>query len=276
MASEEEQYFSQVQRHLLKSRGVDLTGYSPSFVMRALRKRVGRSNSQSYAAYIKLLLRSEEETNELLNALSINVTEFFRDRGAFETFQAKAIRPLMEQKVGSPGGILRIWSAGCATGQETYTIGMCLLEEFKKHTCPMPPIMSVVGTDISRPALAKAKKGFYTADEVRGVPGRLLSEYFCPVEGGYEVSEELRKRVRFHAENLLDPPSSRFFDAIVCRNVLIYFSRPMHEVVLRNLYEALRVDGYLMLGRTEALIGDMRSRYEVVDHENRILRKRPC
>lgn len=275
MASEEEQYFAQVQRHLLKSRGVDLSSYSPSFVMRAIKKRVGRSESDSYAAYIKLLIRSEEETNELLNALSINVTEFFRDRGAFEAFQAKAIRPLLEQKIGSPGGILRIWSAGCATGQEAYTLGMCLLEEFKKFGEVPPPMMSVVGTDISRPALAKAKKGIFTADEVKGIPVRLLSEYLRPVDGRYEVLEVLRKRVRFHIENLLDPPSSKFFDAIVCRNVLIYFSRPTHEIVLRNLYEALRVDGYLMLGRTETLVGDMRSRYEVVDHENRILRKKP-
>lgn len=274
MTSEEEQYFAQVQRHLLRSRGMDLTGYSPSFVMRAIRKRIGRSDSESYAAYVKLLLKSEEETNELLNALSINVTEFFRDKGAFETFQAKAIRPLLQQKVGSPGGILRIWSAGCGTGQETYTLAMCLLEEAKDFGSAPRPIMSVVGTDISKTALAKAKRGFYSAEEVKGVPKRLLAEYFQPQGEGYEVTEVLRRHTRFHAENLLDPPSSKFFDAIVCRNVLIYFSRPSHELVLRNLHDALRAGGYLMLGRTEALIGEMRSRYDVVDHENRILRKR--
>jgi len=274
MASEEEQYFAQVQRHLLRSRGMDLSGYSPSFVMRAIRKRIGRSDSESYAAYVKLLLRSEQETNELLNALSINVTEFFRDKGAFEAFQAKAIRPLLQQKTVSPGGILRIWSAGCGTGQETYTLGICLLEELKSIESASPPIVSVVGTDISKAAIAKAKRGIYSADEVKNVPGRFLGEYFRPAGEGYEVSEALRKRTRFHLENLLDPPSSKFFDAIVCRNVLIYFSRPSHELVLRNLHDALRAGGYLMLGRTEALVGEMRSRYDIVDQENRILRKR--
>jgi chemotaxis protein methyltransferase CheR len=87
------------------------------------------------------------------------------------------------------------------------------------------------------------------------------------------VSEEVRKRTRFVRENLLDTPSSKFFDAIVCRNVLIYFSRPMHDAVMHHLYESLRSDGYLMIGRTEALVGHMRGKFDVVDQENRILRK---
>lgn len=273
MDEPEDLFTAQVKRHLLRSRGVDLAGYSPSFVLRAIRKRIGRSDVDSQAAYVKLLIRSEEETSELLNALSINVTEFFRDRGAFETFSAKAIRPLLDYKVSSGGGILRIWSAGCATGQETYTIAMCLAEELAKAGLAELPIMSITGTDISRAAIVKAKKGIYTEQEAAGIPDRLLKKYFVKNGGNFEVSEALGKGVRFHLENLLDKPGSRFFDAIVCRNVLIYFSRPMHETVMENLHDSLRLGGYLMIGRTEALIGQMRSKFEVIDQENRILRK---
>lgn len=269
----EDQFTAQVKRHLLKSRGVDMAGYSQSFVMRAIRKRVARSDMDSLAIYVKLLIRSEEETNELLNALSINVTEFFRDRGAFESFSARVIRPLLDYKAATGGGILRIWSAGCATGQETYTISMCLAEELARRGVADIPIMSITGTDISRTAVAKAKKGFYTETEVANVPDRLLSRYFVKTGCEYEVSDTIRKGVRFHLENVLDKPGSKFYDAIVCRNVLIYFSRPMHETVMTNLYEALRLGGYIMIGRTEALIGQMRSKFEVVDQENRILRK---
>jgi chemotaxis methyl-accepting protein methylase len=269
----EEELFQQVKRHLLKSRGVDLSGYSPSFVGRAIRKRISRTDIADYTGYVKLLMRSEEETSELLNALSINVTEFFRDRGAFESFQVKVLRPLLEGKIAGGGGILRIWSAGCATGQETYTIMMCLAEEARRCRVPTLPLMSVLGTDISIHALAKAKRGVYSEEEAKGVPDKYLAEYFVKKNGQYEVSDDLRKRVRFARENLLDAPSSKFFDAIVCRNVLIYFSHPMHDVVMQHLRDALRVEGYLMLGRTEALIGHMRGKFDVVDQENRILRK---
>jgi len=269
----EDEFLAQVKRQLFKSRGVDLSGYTQSFVMRAIRKRMARSDSAGYAAYSRLLMRSEQETNELLNALSINVTEFFRDRGAFETFGMKAIRPLLDSKIASGGGILRIWSAGCATGQETYTIMMCLAEELKRVGEANLPMLSVVGTDISRDAISRAKAGIYSQEEVKGVPDKFLSEYFARNGDKYQVTDDLHKRVRFHLENLLDKPGSKFYDAIVCRNVMIYFSRPMHEIVMANLHEALRLDGYLMLGRTEALIGQMRSKFDIIDQENRILRK---
>jgi chemotaxis methyl-accepting protein methylase len=273
MDSFEDEFLAQVKRHLLKARGVDLSGYSPSFVMRAIRKRISRADSESLAAYSKLLMRSDEETNELLAALSINVTEFFRDKGAFESFREKAIRPILDYKFSTGGGILRIWSAGCATGQETYTIMMCVSEELKRTGTAGLPLMSVTGTDISRGAIAKAKKGIYSKTDVENVPDKMLREYFVRNGDNYEVTDELAKRVRFHLENLLAPPSSKFYDAVVCRNVLIYFSRPMHEIVMGHLYDAIRIGGYLMLGRTEALIGQMRTKFEIADQENRILRK---
>jgi len=270
----QEQFLAQVERHLLKARGVDLSGYSPSFVLRAIRKRIGRSGAIDQSDYLRMLLRGEGETNELLNALSINVTEFFRDKGAFESFSAKVIRALLQEKISAGGGILRIWSAGCATGQETYTLAICLDQEMRKLPESRRFIASITGTDISAAALAKAKSGVYERDELKGVPDKYLSEYFVEVPEGAQVVEELRRRVRFSRENLLDRPGARYYDAIVCRNVLIYFSRPTHDVVLRNLHEALRLQGYLMLGRTEALMGAVRSDFEVVDQENRILRKK--
>jgi len=268
----DEVFLMSVMRHLFQTRGIDLSGYSQSFVYRAIRKRIGRSDSLDHTDYLRKLTTTEEETNQLLAALSINVTEFFRDRGAFEAFTECVLRPLMQSKSGA-NSILRVWSAGCASGQEVYTIAMCLLEE-RKRLHGQPPMLSVVGTDISTAAIAKGKSGVYTREEVRNVSDRLLRDYFVKTPHGYEVSEKLAHITRFHRENLLDNPEQKHFDAIVCRNVLIYFSRAMHDKVTMNLYHALRQGGYLMLGRTETLMGAPRGVFEVVNLEHRILQKK--
>ena len=273
MEISEDQFTTQVMKHLFESRGIDLSGYSQSFMIRSIRRRIGRSGRSDYATYLHHLVSSDEETNELLGALSINVTEFFRDRGAFETFSRTAIKPLLESKTGS-GGLLRLWSAGCATGQEVYTIAICVAQELKRLEREHRILVSILGTDISSAALAKAKSGVYTKDEVRGLPDKLLSEYFDRTGDKYVVGPQLRKGVRFARENLLDKPGSKFFDAIVCRNVMIYFSRAMHDKVTMNLYDALKTGGYLMVGRTETLMGPPRAGFDVVDLENRILRKK--
>jgi len=269
---DEEHFITQVMRHLFKSRGIDMSGYSESFVMRSLRKRMGRSGSLNQEGYLKLLLHSEDETNELLSALSINVTEFFRDKEAFDCFTAKVIKPVLAVKKAE-GGIFRIWSAGCASGQEAYTIAICLSEELRRLNSDRRPMTSVVGTDISEAALRKANRGVYTENEIKGMPDSLLAQYFEKKAGHYVVGHDLQKMVRFARENLLDPPVQKFFDAIVCRNVMIYFSREMHDVVTMHLYESLRRGGYLMLGKTETLIGAPRQSFQVIDLENRILRR---
>ncbi len=272
MELDEYHFVTQAMRHLFKTRGIDMSGYSESFVMRSLRKRMGRSGSGDFGAYLKLLVHSEEETNELLGALSINVTEFFRDKGAFESFSAKVIKPLLLQK-REEGGILRIWSAGCASGQEAYTLGICALEELRRLDPERRPMASVVGTDISSKALEKANRAVYSANEVKGVPPKLLAQYFVKKTGHFEASPDLQRIVRFARENLLESPIQKYFDAVVCRNVMIYFSREMHDTVTMHLYEALRRGGYIMLGKTETLIGAPRQSFEVVDLENRILRR---
>lgn len=208
----------------------------------------------------------------MVSALSINVTDFFRDEGAFDALSEKVIRPVVRSKVGT-GGIVRVWSAGCATGQELYTLAMCLEQELRRIGNVENIIGTVTGGDLSKTALAFARKGMYTKEQVKNVPLRFLREYFDEIDGKYSVGDVLRRRVRFVNENLLDEPKSRFFDIVVCRNVLIYFSRAMHDQVVMNLHKALRPKGYLMLGRTESLVGTPRHYYELIDAENRIFRK---
>lgn len=273
MELSDEQVFQEVRKLLFEARGVDLSGYSRAFVMRCIRRRVGRSGSKDFMTYIERLHRSEDEVSDLIGALSINVTEFFRDEGAFESFSEKVIRPLLASKSSLSGGILRMWSAGCATGQEAYTLAMCALEQAEAMKLGDRVMISIYASDLSKSALDKARDARYSRDQVKNVPPHLLAKFFVKTDSGYEVSEPVRKRVRFGRENLLEEPKSKFFDAIVCRNVLIYFARPTHDKVAMNLYNALKVEGYLMLGKTETLMGLPRDLLRVIDAENRIYLK---
>jgi len=223
--------------------------------------------------YVALLRKSEDEMNELIAALSVNVTDFFRDTGAFEALTEQVIAPLASLKIGLGWSTLRIWSAGCATGQETYTIAICVAEELKKIEQGGDLVVRIQGTDLSRAALNVAERGMYSEAQVKAIPKDILSEHFIKDDSGYQVSPGIRRMTRFSQSNLLDSPSQKFVDLIVCRNVVIYFSRPMHDVLVKNFHTALRPGGCLMLGRTETLMGSPRRLFEAVDHENRIFRK---
>ncbi|UCE80766.1 MAG: protein-glutamate O-methyltransferase CheR [Methanobacteriota archaeon] len=273
MEIEDDETYNLIKRHLLNSRGFDITGYSRSFFNRSIRKRAGRTGSKSGLDYVGRLRKDDAEVNELIASLSVNVTDFFRDSDAFTVLTSRVLRPLVEKKVQLGWSALRIWSAGCATGQETYSIAICVAEELKRVGTDSDIVVRIVGTDLSPSALDVARMGFYSAERVKGVNDALLSEYFREVDSGYQVVPLLKRMIRFSKGNLLDRPTRRFLDLIVCRNVIIYFSRPMHDKVIDNFHHALRPEGYLMLGRTETLMGPRRRLFEAVDHENRIFQK---
>ncbi|MCJ7489850.1 MAG: protein-glutamate O-methyltransferase CheR [Thermoplasmata archaeon] len=273
MEADEEKSYDIIRRHLLKTRGFDISGYSRPFLARAVRKRVGRSGCGHAMEYVALLKKSEDEMNELIAALSVNVTDFFRDTGAFVALTEQVIRPLASFKMELGWSTLRIWSAGCATGQEPYTIAICVAEELKKSENGGDLVVRIQGTDLSKVALNVATRGVYSEAQVKAIPKDILSEYFTKDDSGYQVSPSIRRMTKFSEGNLLDSPSQKYIDLIVCRNVVIYFSRPMHDVLVRNFHTALRLGGFLMLGRTETLMGSPRRLFEAVDHENRIFRK---
>lgn len=217
--------------------------------------------------------KDEDEVNELIASLSVNVTDFFRDPDAFTALSSRVLGPLVENKIELGWSALRIWSAGCATGQETYSIAISVAQELKRIGSDSDLVVRIVGTDLSSSALDIARSGVYSKENVRGISRSVLSEYFVTSDSGFQVTPQLKRMIRFSKGNLLDVPANKFLDLIVCRNVIIYFSRPMHDQVVDNFHHALRPGGYLMLGRTETLMGRRRQLFEAVDHENRIFRK---
>jgi chemotaxis protein methyltransferase CheR len=191
--------------------------------------------------------------DEIVELLLNNETYFFRDRLPFDTLLGSALKRLEQAR--SRERRLSIWCAGCSTGQEVYSLAMSFAEQQSRWTGWN---IDIVGTDVSRCVVDRARKGLYSQFEVqRGLPVLQMIRWFEEQEGSHwQVSPQLRQAVRFQVHNLADaPPAPGKFDIILCRNVLLYFAAPMRRSVFARLAEASRPDTMLMLGAGETVIG---------------------
>jgi chemotaxis protein methyltransferase CheR len=208
---------------------------------------------KSYSEYIDLLLsdRSGEETVNFLNKITTNHTFFMREMEHFRFMSEKAL-PHFEQ-ARSRYRQLRFWSAGCASGQEPYTIAMTVNDYFAGKSGLWS--VSILATDISMSALEKAEKGIYKADEIRDLPPLWKSTYFIDNgDGTYKVSDKIRRQITFRPLNLNEDFSfPQRFDIIFCRNVMIYFDESTRERLVNRFYKATADDGYLFVGHSEVI-----------------------
>jgi chemotaxis protein methyltransferase CheR len=189
----------------------------------------------------------------IIDAMAINETYFFRAPRVFESLRQRIIPTLQMSRRGTR--LLRIWSGGCSTGQEAYSIAMLMADHFPDlHDWNV----QLIGTDISDQSLERARRGVYNQFEVqRGLPIQSLLKHFRKIGDSWQISDELRRRVSFQKLNLLDNYNSLFgpFDIIMIRNVLIYFDRSMLGPMFDKLRQAIANDGYLILGESETIIG---------------------
>ncbi len=243
--------------------GVPCLGYKPSCLRRRVSVRLRATGTQNFAAYAALLDAQPEEWPRLLDALTINVTGFFRDHSVYRVLREQVIPSLM----GAHPNTLRAWSAGCASGEEAWSIAMLLAE------CAGVTRTQVLATDIDTQSLARATAGAYPAIIAREMPEELQRQWWS----GHEpvvVSDALRRCVTFGRFNLLTdqaPPSA--YDLITCRNVLIYFARDAQESLFMRFADALRIGGVLVLGKVEILSGPARARFAAIDARERIYRR---
>ena len=188
---------------------------------------------------------------EVVEALLNHETSFFRDAGAFAQLAGEVLPALADLRARTRR--LRIWSAGCSTGQEAYSLAIELARAPARWA---GWTVAILGTDISAQAVARAREGRYGAFEIgRGLPGPDVPAYFDADGDGWRASPALRRRLEFARHNLLDPPPAGPFDLVLCRNVLLYFAPEQQRVVLDHLAHALSPDGFLMLGAGETVLG---------------------
>ena len=211
----------------------------------------------------------EAELRNLLNLVTVTETCFFRDAGQFRLLRDRVIPALIAERASTPLArhALRIWSAGCSTGDEAYSVAITLddMGVFRKH-----PWLSIeiVGTDVNSEALEKARGGIYSERAVRNVEGRYLDRYFEANGGTFRLNDAIRNRVRFEFGNLTQTPmpSTGPQDVVLCKNVAIYFRSDVTQKLVRGLHDTLSPGGYLMLGHSESL-WQMSDGFELVEHD---------
>jgi two-component system CheB/CheR fusion protein len=236
--------------YLRRSRGFDFTGYKRTSLTRRIDKRIQDVGADGYLAYLDHLEVDPEEFTQLFNTILLNVTSFFRDPPAWEFLGGEVLPRLAKAKAADEP--IRIWSAGCASGEEAYTLAMVVAEALGPEA--VRERVKIYATDVDEEALGEARQARYRARQVDGVPPELLERYFERNGDGYVFSKELRRSVIFGRHDLIqDAPISRI-DLLVCRNTLMYLNSETQSRVLARFSFALREGGYLMLGKAEMLL----------------------
>lgn len=234
--------------HALRQRhGIDFAHYLPDSLLRRIRLRMERVGAQDYAEYADYLAATPDECDQLFNTILVNHTAFFRDPEVWTALADEIIPQIAAGKAA--GAPLRIWSAGCATGQEPYSLAMLLAELFGLEW--VAARVTIYATDVDTDALQQVCAGRYDPWSVRMVPPALLERYFTRDGADYLICEPLRQTVVAERHNLLTDAPFSPIDLLLCRNVLIYLSRSAQEQVVAQLRGALADGGLLVLGRTE-------------------------
>ena len=260
--------FEALLRYLRDSRGFDFTGYKRTSLMRRVRHRMDQAGYTSFEDYLDVLQASSDEFASLFNSILINVTSFFRDQDAWEFLSTEVIPRVLAER--GPADPIRVWSAGCASGQEAYTLAMLLAEALGPEAFRQR--VKIYATDVDEDALAEARGAAYDAKAVESVPSDLLPRYFEKVNGRYTFHKDLRRGVIFGRNDLVkDAPISRV-DLLVCRNTLMYLNAETQRNVLGRLNFALAPQGALFLGHAEMLLshGDQ---FTPLNLKHRIFRK---
>ncbi|MDH4140784.1 MAG: protein-glutamate O-methyltransferase CheR, partial [Coriobacteriia bacterium] len=225
----------------------------------------------SYRQYADFLDAHDDEYQQLLDVLTINVTDFFRDPTVFELFRNEIVPSMISEKSRTRQRMIRAWSAGCSTGEETYSVAMSLLDGLKKSRPGY--LLTVLGTDLDPKALEIAELAEYSVDKIQHVPKPLRLKYLEVSGDKFRVRPEVTSHVKFRRLNLFSDKPISMVDVIFCRNVFIYFSREQQETVIEMFSGALSRGGYLVLGRSERLVPSMASRFELVNGRERVYRK---
>jgi PAS domain S-box-containing protein len=249
--------------------GYDFRCYKPDTLVGRIRRRMTLGKIATFGDYAEFLNEHPDEVSLLQKDLLIGVTDFFRQPQAWETLEEKVITGLV--KNAQPGSEIRVWVPGCSTGKEAYSLAMLLSEQVEKSGKKMN--LQIFATDSDVSALAAARSGIYTEEEIgETVSPERLKRFFSRKDGGYQVNKKIREQIVFAPQNLTaDPPFSRL-DLISCRNLLIYLDQEVQRKIIALFHFALREGGYLFLGNAES-VGDREDLFEPVSKKWRIYRR---
>lgn len=258
--SPDDNQLSKILMVLRDEKGVDFSSYKSNTIIRRLEKRISINRFHSIEEYANFLNNNKNETNILFKELLIGVTKFFRDEDAFLQLKKEVLPKLFKnQKANNP---LRIWTIGCSTGEEAYSLAILIREYMDENNINRE--IKIFSTDIDTQSIEFASSGLYPESIVSDISTDRLSRYFNRKEEGYQVNETIRSMVVFAQHNILrDPPFSKI-DLLSCRNMLIYLNSDVQQKILSMFYIALKTNGFLFLGNSES-VGDMSAGFKPIN-----------
>ncbi len=267
-----------IKQFLYKQGFTDISSYKPKYFSRRLTLRMKKGKCNSYLDYYSKLKRDPGEVKILRNSLSINVTSFFRDTDTWDRFRVEIKTYIKEKKKRKQPPSINVWSAGCAIGAEPYSIAIMLHELLGGQLLSYEKNLKVYATDFNEELLMVARRGIFEGDVMRFVPSEILGKYFDSFgnkKGSYKIKYSVKKFVEF---SFLDLTVFKHWknnlDVIVCRNVLIYFSKELQKQIMRKFYNQLLPGGILLLGGTEILHSALRDSFELISVKNKIYKKK--
>jgi chemotaxis protein methyltransferase CheR len=273
MREDKPQAFQLLINKIKEDRGLDFRHYHQDLLKRRVALRLRANNIDTYSGYLRLLINNPEEYDKLFEVLCINVSEFFRDPEIWVTVRY-LLESLIRLKKKTNDNSIRVWSAGCANGEEPYTIAISLKEILQYNTNDFS--VEIFATDVDKKSLKIAEKGEYSKESIKNVDKKYLVRYFDFVNASYLVKDFLKKLISYQYMDLTSQELIKNVDVVICRNVFIYFDRSLQEQLLMKFYNALKVDGYLVMGKAETLITEAREIFEEIDASARIYRKKPA
>ena len=245
---------------LATQRSIAFSSYRPDLLGRIINRRAAAVNCDGLRDYLNYLKENDKELQELLDELTINVSKFFRNPLVFEILAEKILPPLILRK-SQDNESLRIWSAGCAQGEEAYSLAILIKDFILRNAIGLKA--HIFATDIDEDALEHAMAGKYCFEAIENIKAGLLKKYFKKNGKFYRVRPVIKEMVAFSVHDLLDkktlvPPVSVFgdFDLVVCCNVLIYYRKGLQKIILRKLCRSIAPGGFLVLGEAETLPAD--------------------
>jgi two-component system CheB/CheR fusion protein len=265
----EEEGFKNLLALLRTKKAIDFTYYKQTTIRRRILRRMALLKIEKLKEYQQYVLENKIEQDALFSDLLIPVTAFFRDPKIFDSLCKKIFPQLFKNK--PPAEPIRIWSAGCATGEEAYSLAICLHEYFGEEINSRR--IQIFATDVSETVIAKARGGFYQKKDMAGVSEERVKSYFTKIDGSYQVNKVIRQMCVFACQNFLKDPPFAKIDLITCRNVLIYLDPYLQMKALKTFHYALNPNGYLLLGKSET-VGQLSERFHTCSHADKIYIKK--
>jgi chemotaxis methyl-accepting protein methylase len=263
--------FAALSREITKTSGFALDAYKDKCIRRRIAVRMRACGVHTYEDYRMLLKRSPNEYERLRDALTINVTRFYRNAETWNLLRRDVLPALFDRRRGE----VRAWSAGCSSGEEPYTLAVLAADHLDRAgRGDELSRLTVDATDIDRISLDRAHAATYRSEGLSEMPDDLVRPYFEPAGDDRRVIDRVRRRVQVRALDLnREAPLRTNYDLILCRNVVIYFDRVMQERLFQTFTGALVPGGYLVLGKVETLFGAARERLTLIDPRERVYRR---